>query len=213
MTGDRNGLAAGPPVAGSPAEGAPAEASPAIETLGPGALILVVGPSGAGKDTLLDIARARFAGDGRVMFARRLVTRAAGAGEAHGTLSESEFADALAEGRFALWWRAHGLAYALGPEVAQQIRAGGVVVANGSRATLVEARRRFAHLAVVLVTAPAEVRAERLAARGREDAADIRERLLRQPDLAIAPDLVIDNVGTPDDGGARLSDFIAARIA
>ncbi|MFG1431848.1 phosphonate metabolism protein/1,5-bisphosphokinase (PRPP-forming) PhnN [Xanthobacter sp. V2C-8] len=180
--------------------------------LGPGALILVVGPSGAGKDTLLDIARARFAGEERVLFARRLVTRPAGAGEAHGTLEESEFEAARAAGRFPLWWRAHGLSYALGPEVGERIRAGGAVVANGSRATLEEARRRFARLAVVLVTAPPEVLAARLAARGREDAADIRARLSRQPELAVAPDLVIENTGTPEAAGARLCDFIAAAL-
>lgn len=181
--------------------------------LGPGALILVVGPSGAGKDTLIDIARGHFAGDGRVLFARRLVTRTPGAGEAHGTLSETEFEAGRAAGRFPLWWRAHGLAYALGPEVAAQIASGGVVVANGSRATLEEARRRFARLCVVLVTAPPEVRAARLAARGRETEADIRERLVRQPELALTPDLVIDNVDTPAAGGARLTGFIAATRA
>ncbi|MFG1391911.1 phosphonate metabolism protein/1,5-bisphosphokinase (PRPP-forming) PhnN [Xanthobacter agilis] len=181
--------------------------------LGPGALILVVGPSGAGKDTLIDLARARFTGAGRVLFARRLVTRPPGAGEAHGTLSAAEFEAGCAAGRFPLWWRAHGLAYALGPEVADQIRCGGAVVANGSRATLDEARRRFARLAVVLVTAPPEVRAARLAARGREDEADIRARLMRQPELALAPDLVIENVGLPEAAGARLSAFIAAALA
>ncbi|MDI4667032.1 phosphonate metabolism protein/1,5-bisphosphokinase (PRPP-forming) PhnN [Xanthobacter autotrophicus] len=181
--------------------------------LGPGTLLLVVGPSGAGKDTLIDIARARFAQEARVLFARRLVTRPAGAGEAHGTLSEAEFEALRAQGRFPLFWRAHGLAYALGPEVAQAIAEGGVVVANGSRATLPEARARFARVRVVHVTAPVAVRAGRLAARGREDAADIEERLSRAPEVDVAPDLVIDNVGTPADGGAQLGAFIAAELA
>ncbi|MFG1478243.1 phosphonate metabolism protein/1,5-bisphosphokinase (PRPP-forming) PhnN [Xanthobacter sp. V4C-4] len=187
--------------------------APPSDPLGPGALILVVGPSGAGKDTLIDIARARLAGEGRVAFARRLVTRPPGAGEAHGTLSEADFEAERAAGRFALCWRAHGLAYALGPEVMTQIQAGGAVVANGSRATLDEARSRFARLKVVLVTAPMGVRAARLAARGREHPADIRERLARQPALTLAPDLLIDNVGAPADGGRRLADFIAATLA
>lgn len=207
MSGDRGDLPAALPQNGAVDAGA-LDAG----TLGPGVLILVVGPSGAGKDTLLDIARARFARDGRVLFARRLVTRPEGAGEDHGTLSEDEFSAGCAAGRFPLWWRAHGLAYALGPEVAEHIRAGGVVVANGSRATLKQAQGRFARLAVVLVTAPPEVRAHRLTARGREQAADIRERMTRQPELAVTPDLVIDNVGPPQEGGARLSDFIATNL-
>lgn len=183
------------------------------DRFGPGTLLLVVGPSGAGKDTLIDIARARFAGDLRVLFARRLVTRPSGTGEAHGTLSEAEFDALLAEGRFPLSWRAHGLSYALGPEVAEVIAQGGVVVANGSRATLPEARRRFARVRVVHVTAPVPVRAARLAMRGRESADDIAERLARAPELDVAPDLTIDNVDTPTEGGARLVDFIAEELA
>ncbi len=183
------------------------------DRFGPGTLLLVVGPSGAGKDTLIDIARARFAGDQHVLFARRLVTRPSGTGEAHGTLSEAEFESMLAAGRFPLSWRAHGLSYALGPEVAEVIAEGGVVVANGSRATLPEARRRFARVRVVHVTAPIPVRAARLAMRGRESADDIAERLTRAPELDVAPDLTIENVGTPTEGGTRLVDFIAEELA
>ena len=183
------------------------------DRFGPGTLLLVVGPSGAGKDTLIDIARARFAGDPRVLFARRLVTRPSGTGEAHGTLSDAEFETLLGEGRFPLSWRAHGLSYALGPEVAEVIAQGGVAVANGSRATLPEARRRFARVRVVHVTAPVPVRAARLAMRGRESADDIAERLARAPDLDVAPDLTIENVGTPAEGGARLTDFMAEELA
>lgn len=198
--------------AGATLDHRPADTGPDT-LLGPGTLLLVVGPSGAGKDTLIDIARTRFADNARVLFARRLVTRPAGAGEAHGTLSEAEFEALRVEGRFPLFWRAHGLCYALGPEVAQAIAEGGVVVANGSRATLPEARTRFQRVRVVEVTAPVAVRAGRLAARGREDAADIEERLSRAPEVDVAPDLVIDNVGTPADGGEQLSAFIAAELA
>lgn len=187
--------------------------TPAGDGYGPGTLLLVVGPSGAGKDTLIDIARTRFADDGRVLFARRLVTRPAGAGEAHGTLDEAAFEAQRAAGRFPLFWRAHGLSYALGPEVAEVIAAGGVAVANGSRATLPEARRRFARVRVVHVTAPVEVRAARLAARGRESAGDIAERLARAPEVDVAPDLMIENVGSPEQSGSLLCDFIEGELA
>lgn len=176
--------------------------------LGPGALILVVGPSGAGKDTLITLARLMIGPRGDVAFARRLVTRPEGAGEAHGTLTEEAFEVERAAGRFPLSWRAHGLAYALGPEVAEAVKAGRVVVANGSRASLPEARARFARLNVVEITAPVELRAERLAARGRESADAIRERLARAPAVAVAPDLVIENSGPPEAGAATLARHI-----
>lgn len=174
--------------------------------IGPGRLILVVGPSGAGKDTLIDVARARLAGRADIHFARRLVTREAGAGEAHGTLSEADFA--ARRDRFALCWDAHGLSYALGEDVRDWLEAGHTVIANGSRAALPVARARFARVAVVHVTAPPDVRARRLAARGRESEADILQRLARAPALDTTPDLEIVNVGTADEGGARLAAFV-----
>lgn len=178
--------------------------------LGPGTLVLVVGPSGAGKDTVMAAARDLLRGEGRVLFARRLVTRPPGAGEAHGTLAPETFLRDEAAGAFPLSWHAHGLGYALGPEVAEMVRSGGVVVANGSRAVVADARRRFARLKVVLVTAPAAVRAARIAARGRERGAEIEERLARQPELPAPPDLVIENEGTPEAAGRVLADFLRA---
>lgn len=176
------------------------------EQIGPGRLILVVGPSGAGKDTLMDAARLSLKDRADIHFARRIVTREPGAGEAHGTLSPEAFAARRAD--FALCWDAHGLSYALGEDVADWLRRGDTVIANGSRAALPVARARFARLAVVHVTAPPDIRARRLAARGRESEADILERLARAPALDTAPDLEIVNVGTPDEGAARLSAFI-----
>ena len=183
-----------------------AEAAP----LGPGALVLVVGPSGAGKDTLMAAARALLADRADIHMARRLVTRIDTTGEDHTPIDPATFTAELAAGRYALAWQAHGLSYALGPEVADAIRAGRTVMANGSRATLPEARRRFARPYVVLVTAPPEVLAARLAARGREAAADIEARLRRTPEVDIGPDLEIENTGTVAEGAARLAAFISA---
>ncbi len=171
--------------------------------MGEGALALVVGPSGAGKDTLIAAARAALADDARFVFPRRVVTRTAVAElEDHDSLTPESFAAGRQAGAFALDWQAHGLCYGIPASILDDLGAGRVVVVNTSRAVLETARARFPRCHVLLVSARPEVRAERLGARGREKAADIAARLSREG--AAIPDglgaEIIDNSGRLEDG-------------
>lgn len=183
-----------------------------------GCLVCVVGPSGAGKDTLIGLARAALADDPGFVFPRRLVTRPANAFEDHATLSEDEFEAGLREKKFALSWRAHGLGYALEGAVGEAAEAGAIVVCNVSRSSIGDARERFPQVRVVLVTAPVGVLAARLAARGREGGIDLEGRLARIGlEGAGRPDLIIVNDRTPAEAVERLVGFLrglrqAARI-
>jgi ribose 1,5-bisphosphokinase len=174
--------------------------------IGPGRLVAVAGPSGAGKDTLLRFARKLLIGDPTIVFARRVVTREPSAAEDHDALSEADFAAAVVAGGFAFWWDAHGLNYAVGAAVDDDIRAGKTVVCNVSRTVIAELRCRYADVRVVLVAAPMEILAARLAARGRASDGALATRLARsapaQSDLA--PDVVIENVGNLQNGGELL---------
>jgi len=174
--------------------------------IGPGRLVAVAGPSGGGKDTLLRYARNHLGGDPNIVFPYRVVTREPSAAEDHDALSEVDFAAAVAAGGFASWWYAHGLNYAVGAAVDDDVRAGKTVVCNVSRGVIAELRWRYADVRVVLVTAPADVLAARLAARGRATDGALATRLARsaptQSDLA--PDVVIDNVGDLQNGGEKL---------
>src|SRR6476620_9890452 len=89
--------------------------------IGPGRLVLVVGPSGAGKDTLLGLARAACAEDETIVFPRRIVTREGSASEDNIALSADEFDRGLDRGDFAVHWQAHGLSYALPREINDDI--------------------------------------------------------------------------------------------
>jgi ribose 1,5-bisphosphokinase len=174
--------------------------------IGPGRLVVVVGPSGAGKDTLIAAARARLAGNAAFVFPLRLVTRTATAAEDHLTISDGDFARGISRGDFAFWWEAHGLKYALPAALDADLRAGRTVVCNVSRGVVSALRLRYARLVVVLVTAPAEVLAARLAGRGRVSDGDLAQRLGRAapPPAAFAPDHTIENVGGVAEGAARL---------
>jgi len=174
--------------------------------IGPGRLVAVAGPSGAGKDTLLRFARNLLSRDSNIVFPHRVVTRVPSASEDHEALSEADFAAAIAAGSFAFWWCAHGLNYAVGAAVDDDIRAGKTVVCNVSRAVIAELRCRYANVRVVLVTAPVDLLAARLAARARATDGALATRLARnaptQTDLA--PDVVIENVGDLQNGGEKL---------
>jgi ribose 1,5-bisphosphokinase len=159
--------------------------------IGPGRLVVVVGPSGAGKDTLIAGAGVRLAGDPTVVFPLRIVTRPASAAEQHRTISDGDFTTAAEQGAFAFWWEAHGLKYALPAGIDDDNRAGRTVVCNVSRGIVAALRRRYAGVRVVLVTAPAEVLTTRLAARGRASDGDIARRIARAapPNAELSPDV------------------------
>ena len=175
--------------------------------IGPGALVVVVGPSGAGKDTLIGLARTLCADDPRVVFPCRIVTREASAAEHHDSIAPAAFEVASGQGAFAFWWEAHGLKYALPATIDAQIGRGHTVVCNVSRGILGALRQRYAHVTVVLVTAPQEVLAARLGARGREGGGAVSERMARAaPGIdELAPDVEIENVDDPHDGAQHLA--------
>lgn len=180
-----------------------------------GALVLVVGPSGAGKDTLIAAAQRALAGNPGFVFPRRVVTRDAVAElEDHDSIDRDGFEAARRSGNFALDWEAHGLCYGLPASIDSAVEQGRIVVANVSRRVIPAALRKYARARVLLITADSAVRAQRLAGRGRESAQEVAARLSREgapvPE-GVAP-VVIDNSGAIESGIAA---FVAVlkRIA
>lgn len=176
----------------------------------PGTLMLVVGPSGAGKDTLIAVAQDVVRDSQMIVFPRRIVTREDSVAESHDSLSPVEFDDALRRGAFAFWWEAHGLKYGIPAAVDGDIGGGKTVVCNVSRMLVPRLRRQYVSCKVVLVDAPREIRAARIHARGRATDGEPEKRLDRiAPNHdSLAPDLVINNVGDPRDGGRILANAL-----
>jgi len=172
-----------------------------------GAIFAVVGPSGAGKDSLMEAAKARLP---NLHLVRRVITRPeAFGGENFVGVTKAEFDRRVAAGGFALHWPAHGLRYGIPVAVFDAMDQDRTVLFNGSRAMLAEAGRVFPDLCIVNITARRDVLAARLTARGRENAQDITRRLGR----AVPPlppglrEIQVDNSGALHDA---LEKFVAA---
>jgi ribose 1,5-bisphosphokinase len=167
--------------------------------IGPGRLVLVVGPSGAGKDTLLGLAKAACADDRNIVFPRRVITREASASEENEEVSPGTFQEALTRGEYAMHWEAHGHCYALPRAIVDEIRAGRTIVANVSRTVIGAMRRGYADVVVVSITAPPDVLADRIAMRARGSDGMVENRVRRTvEDAAAVPDVTIVNVSSAE---------------
>ena len=157
-----------------------------------GALWLIVGPSGVGKDSLIAGAREALADDRRFIFPRREITRPADAGgEDHVAITAAEFTRRRHAGGYALSWNAHGLGYGAPVSIDVALKSGQDIVLNGSRGALDDARRRYVNLRIIEIGVSAEVLRARLEARGRETPLEIESRLARAVALRAGGDDVI----------------------
>jgi ribose 1,5-bisphosphokinase len=180
--------------------------------IGPGRLVLIVGPSGAGKDTLIAGAKASCVGDSTIIFPRRVVTRPATQAEDHNSLDNDAFDDAEKRGAFVVSWHAHGLRYGIPRSAEDDIRAGRTIVCNVSRGIVAELRARFARVTVVLISAPPDVLAGRLAGRSRATDGSLAQRVERNDVfVGFCADRTIENIGPPQSATQSLLDIIYQR--
>jgi ribose 1,5-bisphosphokinase len=157
-----------------------------------GDLWLIVGPSGVGKDSLIDGARAVLGSNPNYSFPRREITRPSDAGgEDHIAITMQEFQTRRVAGDYALSWNANGLGYGVSGVIDAVMKEGRHVVLNGSRGALLDARARYPALRVVEITVPLDILRARIESRGREAAAEIEARLERAAALQASGDDVI----------------------
>lgn len=181
-----------------------------------GRLAYVVGPSGAGKDSLIRYAQSALAGTRSIHFAQRAVCgRQADASESHLSLSVEEFDRALQTEAFCMHWTAHGLRYGMLRNAEMQLMLGRVVVVNGSRSYVPEALRLFPSMLLIVITARPELLMERLLLRGRETRRAIHARIQRVADwrpLMGIDQYVIDNSGAIEVAGDQLVNILRGEL-
>lgn len=171
-------------------------------------LLYFMGPSGAGKDSLLDWLRQHLPAGMPVQWARRTISRpAAPGGEAHESTTPQEHAALHAADAFALHWEANGLAYGVRHGEMAPLAQGRWLLVNGSRAYLPEALARYPALVAVHITASPEVLRQRILSRGRESAGQVEQRVQRALQFQAPPGaagIEVRNDTTLDDAGSQL---------
>lgn len=180
---------------------------------GRGTLFLVVGPSGAGKDTVIGEARRTLAGNPDYVFPTREITRPADAGgEDHHPVTEDTFERRAAAGKYAFHWRANGLSYGVPASVLKELDHGRHVVVNVSRTIIKSVRERISPLRILLIDVEQDILRERLNNRGRETRDDVIARLRRAARYTVAGEGVttVCNSGSVEDGVAAFLSALSA---
>ncbi|MFP5466732.1 MAG: phosphonate metabolism protein/1,5-bisphosphokinase (PRPP-forming) PhnN [Gammaproteobacteria bacterium] len=175
-------------------------------------LVYVIGPSGAGKDSVLQGLRQTWPEAASAHWARRTITRDAQAGgEQHEAVDADTFVQLARAQAFAMHWTANGLSYGVRHAELQALRQGGWVFVNGSRGWLSRLLVQWPQATVVHIGASPDVLARRLAARGRENADAVAQRLARQVTLDLPPDSIrIENNGALADAVCALQQALQA---
>jgi len=176
--------------------------------IGPGTIIMVVGPSGSGKDTLLKAAADELFHDPDFTFPKRVITRTPDPeSEDHDEITMEQFRAIRETADYGLCWEAHDKGYIIPASIKDDVRAGKCVVFNGSRGAILSAMEVYENVRVVSVTVPNAILASRLARRGRESHEEIEKRLER---AAFQPPAGVDLTMVSNEGPVEqsVSDFI-----
>jgi ribose 1,5-bisphosphokinase len=174
-----------------------------------GRLVLVIGPSGVGKDTLIEAARQHFVGDDSFVFPQRIISRPGTASE-NNEFVDADVIDRLAkEDAYALHWRAHGHSYAISPRIEADLALGRIVICNISRAVVARARKKYPTFVIQIAASP-EILEARLAARNRDSDGDIKDRIARANAINCSPDAIIRNETALEDVARAFCELIAS---
>lgn len=179
-----------------------------------GRLFFVVGPSGVGKDALLQWVQARLPEDTNVVFSQRCVTRPAHASEVHHVMTSDQFLQAEQGGAFSMTWQANETRYGIPRGIEADLKAGKDVVVNGSREYVPRLRQLFPNATVIWIVASPDIIRRRIENRQRESGLALENRLLRSVAFGAKQDeniIYIDNSGPIDIAGSQLADIFSAK--
>lgn len=177
-------------------------------------LVYVIGPSGAGKDSVLNGLRVGWPFAELVHWARRTITRPLKAGdEQHEAVNTVTFEQMLQAQIFSMHWQANGLSYGIRQTELAPLGSDHWVFVNGSRAYLPQVLQAWPQATVVHIVASRAVLAQRLTQRSRESEDAVIERLSREVVLKLPNHVIcIHNNGSLADAVDALQQALDGRL-
>lgn len=175
-------------------------------------VVLVVGPSGSGKDSLLRGAREYFGETGSLGFVRRYITRPPDSNEDNYYIDPTGFALLKKLNFFISSWQAHGNHYgipchALGST--DSVDSHDLLLLSISRSAIVDFEQIHDTVTTIQIKVKEDVLRERLKGRGRENDQEIQKRLERAKQLVVARDLItFDNSIDLDRSRSNFNDLL-----
>jgi ribose 1,5-bisphosphokinase len=134
-------------------------------------IILIVWPSGAGKDTLINSIKGKIDAN----FVKRHITRASDSSEQNYFVNHEEFKKLKYEGFFISTWSAHSHQYGIAKNEIKD----GINIISVSRSVIQDFEKEFNKVATINITVPRDELYKRLKNRNREGEEMIQERLKR----------------------------------
>ena len=163
-----------------------------------GILVLVVGNSGSGKDSIISEVVKRFPSDLKEIYlTQRYITRPYSDTEDYIAIKPEDFKKLSLQGEFVLEWHIYGLDYGVPIEIDDWLKKGHTVIVNVSRTIVKKARRMYQNILVVFIDVPFEITLKRVKKRARESGVRLEERILRARKNQDVPDadFIVDNSG------------------
>ena len=156
-------------------------------------VVLVVGPSGSGKDSLLRGARQYFGEGGSLGFVRRYITRPPDESEDNYYIDQTAFSLLKQLNFFISTWQAHGNHYGIPCHAlasSGSLKGYDLLLLSISRSAIVDFEQRHDTVTTIQIMVKEDVLRERLESRGRENNLEIRQRLERAQQTVVARDLI-----------------------
>ncbi len=172
-------------------------------------IVLLVGASGSGKDTLLRAASSHLQGDGSFCFVPRYITRQPDESEKNYYIDQPAFVFLRDRAFFVSHWQAHGNYYGIGRRHLENLQPGGVAVISISRTAITDFEKPGQMVTTILVSVAPEILRSRLEGRRREGSEEIKKRLARSDLPVKARNLVrFDNSSSIDTSVASFVDLL-----